>query len=265
MGRAKPKTAPAPLAVLPPPPNPRVPGRQRRAAIDWPAIEADYRRGMTRAQLEAKYDVAGSQISRRKAEDQEKDPTRWQRDNLQQEIAQATAALDVRHRIGQPVVVDGKTASIVLAAAELNRQVIESHRADLRRAKGLAAKLLAELEAAMLTPEQRDALAVLLAGEDADPLMKASARSAVEKLLGLGARVQQLQRLTEALQRLHAGEREAYGIREVVPENPAKELTDVERSARLLAVLERAKAARAAATLTAPDGTTIQVGVDNRG
>ncbi|WP_290646746.1 hypothetical protein, partial [Aquabacterium sp.] len=55
-------------------------------------------------------------------------------------------------------------------------------------------------------------LAEVLAGESATPADLAQARQAVQRALGVGARVSSVKALADAITKLHAGERVAFAL-----------------------------------------------------
>jgi hypothetical protein len=105
----------------------------KRTRIDWEAIERDYRTGkFTLKELEAKHSAGYADISRRAKKDG------WTKD-LQRIVRQATSAALIADTAKAIANTQQTTTNVVLALAELNKQVILGHRT---RASVLAEDLL---------------------------------------------------------------------------------------------------------------------------
>lgn len=132
-------------------------GKTPRRRIDWEAIERDYRTGkFSLRELEAKHGSNYADISRRAKKEG------WSKD-LREAVKRATEAAlieEVQQHVQQAV--QHTTTGVVLAAAEVNKQVILGHRKraaelseDVSTAKGklmaLADKVADIKEAATLT------------------------------------------------------------------------------------------------------------------
>lgn len=72
--------------------------------------------------------------------------------------------------------------------------------------------LLGELRASALLADEAELLTEIMAGEGAKPADVAQARAAVTKVLAVSSRVGSVKALSEALTKLHSGERVAFGI-----------------------------------------------------
>jgi hypothetical protein len=205
----------------------------RKRALDWEAVERDYRTGsLTLRELAGKHGCGHSAIANRAKRHG------WSRD-LTAAVRAATSAALVNEAV-TTAVNNGVTEAVqtvtntVLVAAEVNKQVILGHRSDLQTARAVANSLLAELRGAALLAEDEEMLAFILAGEGAKPEDLNRARVAVQKAIGLGSRVSSIKALAEALTKLHAGERQAFGIDDgpAKPEDPiAALLSGMRRSA----------------------------------
>jgi hypothetical protein len=186
--------------------KPTAPAKKRRDT-DWDAVERDYRTGkFTLRELSEKYgpshQAIGNQSKKRG----------WTQD-LGVAIKQATNAKLVAELVDKEIANGGqKVANTVLAAAELNKQVILQHRGDIKSAREVAADLLQELKDARLLSEHKELLAKILAGPDADAKSQNEARKAVARALDLGSRVFSLKALTEAFTKLQTAERQAFGL-----------------------------------------------------
>jgi hypothetical protein len=118
------------------PPKKVEPAPKKRQRADWQAVERDYRTGlMTLRELAEKHGCSHQAISKRAGKHE------WAQD-LSPAIRAATAAKLVQHEVAKEVakevaseVAKGgqEVINAVLVAAELNKQVILSHRSRLRQ------------------------------------------------------------------------------------------------------------------------------------
>jgi hypothetical protein len=174
---------------------------------DWQAVERDYRTGkFTLRELEAKHGANNATILRRAKREG------WTAD-LSKAVRQATNAALVQQVISEKCsAAQQDTAETVLAAAELNKQVILGHRKDLSKTQELAQAMLAELADGALLLQHRELLGQILAGDGADPVDVAQAQAAISKALGIGNRVQALKALAETFTKIQTAERVAFGL-----------------------------------------------------
>lgn len=183
--------------------------------LDWEAIERDFATGKyTDGELAAKHKTSRETIARRRAKDQKADARRWQKD-LREQVRQATQALLVHAEVTRKVtdtITAGHTATAIVTAAEMSKDVILAHRSELREARTLAMALLQEVKDAALLAEQKELIAEVLAGEGSTPAQEAKARQAVRQALDTGSRVASVKQLAETLTKLHAGERVAFAL-----------------------------------------------------
>lgn len=182
-------------------------GKRRR--LDWEAIERDYRTGkFTLRELESKHGAGYAKISARAKKDG------WTKD-LADVVRQATkAALIAEVATARATEGQSEATNVVLAAAELNKQVILQHRAELREARQIAMDLLAEVKSQRLLAGDKELLAQVLAGEAEDIRQIADAQRVVHKVLATGSRVSSIKALAETLTKLHLGERTAFSLDE---------------------------------------------------
>ena len=187
---------------------------QPRQKPDWEAIERDYRTGkFTLRELEAKHGVNNAQIARKKKD------LGWTQD-LSTAIRQATSAKLIEEYVSKEVSSNQQAVSnTVLAAAEVNKQVILNHRTDLRGARDVAVSLMQELADAALLAQNKDLLAEILAGEGATPVDVNQARQVVNKALSVNTRISSIKALAEAFTKLQTAERMAFGIDQESPDN----------------------------------------------
>jgi hypothetical protein len=102
--------------------------------IDWPAVQRDYRPGnLTQQELAAKHKLNEATLCRKIKADRAKDPSAWPQD-LTELVKQATDARLMAELV-KGVAKDGQeqAKTTVLAAAELNAQVILRHRGRLEK------------------------------------------------------------------------------------------------------------------------------------
>jgi hypothetical protein len=179
----------------------------RRPPTDWEAVERDYRTGLfTLRELGDKHGAAFATIGQRAKREG------WLKD-LREAVRQATNARLITQAVAHTAATaTHDVAQTVRAAAEVNLQVIMRHRAELDRARVVAMALLDELASDLLTRADRDQLARLLAQGATTEAQAADAQRVVARALALSTRVGSVKSLAEAITRLHAGERMAFGM-----------------------------------------------------
>ena len=185
----------------------------RKRRTDWDAVERDYRTGrFTLRELETKYEVNNSTISRRA------DKHGWTQD-LSTAIKQATNAKLIQSIVAAECsTAQQNAADTVLAAAEVNKQVILGHRTGLLELTSVKRTLLGQIQqAAALLPDLAEVIEMVRNPDDNgidranDALRKAMSRSAL---------VDDLKKLADVDEKVRKGEREAFGLDDVgQPEN----------------------------------------------
>ena len=185
----------------------------RKRRTDWDAVERDYRTGrFTLRELETKYEVNNSTISRRA------DKHGWTQD-LSTAIKQATNAKLIQSIVAAECsTAQQNAADTVLAAAEVNKQVILGHRTGLLELTSVKRTLLGQIQqAAALLPDLAEVIEMVRNPADNgidranDALRKAMSRSAL---------VDDLKKLADVDEKVRKGEREAFGLDDVgQPEN----------------------------------------------
>lgn len=203
-------------AAAKPASSPRTEAPKRRR-LDWEAIERDYRTGkFTLRELESKHGAGYAKISSRAKREG------WTKD-LADVVRQATtAALIAEVATARATEGQNETANVVLAAAELNKQVILRHRTELQAARSLAMELLAEVQSQRLLAADKELLAQVLAGNAEDIKQVNDAQRVVHKALATGSRVQSIKALAETLTKLHSGERVAFALNDDQPPEDAR-------------------------------------------
>lgn len=217
------------------------PAKKKRRRADWQAVERDYRTGkFTLRELEAQHGVSAGQISRKAKE------KGWTQD-LRAVIKQATnnaLLLQNATRTQQEAAEHNNPSVIatVLAAAEMNKQVILRHREDIEVLRGTTMK------------------AVVLVGQQVEAMLRqadAAAGKPDARLPDPAGVLLAAQRASQSLARLQAMERKAFGLDE--DEDPASKnqgaqntLTDAARAARIAKLFQMAGSAPAGSNDGAP-------------
>jgi protein tyrosine/serine phosphatase len=208
-----------------------------RKKVDWDAVERDYRTGkFTLRELEAKHGVDNAQIARRKKKDG------WTQD-LSSAVRQATNAMLMTEIVSKEVSDAQQSISkTVIAAAEVNKQVVLGHRTNLKRITAVAGALMAQIEqAALQMPDLAEAIEIV---RNPDENGMDRANDALRKAMARPALVDDLKKLAEINERVIKGERQAFGLDEGQGDQddqaaPSKSLTDAERAVRLFGLLTK--------------------------
>lgn len=187
-----------------------LPGKPARRRLDWERIERDHATGRyTDAELAAKYETHRQTISERRTRDRAANPSAWSVDRSDA-VKRATAALLIQAQTNS-VIAAGDGATAVMAAATNARDVILTHRTEIREGRRIAGDLLAELAA---TTTRRDALVRMLdsAAATMDEAEAAALAAQARELVKLHNRVGSMQKLADTMTRLQTLERKAFGI-----------------------------------------------------
>lgn len=220
-----------------------------KPTADWERIELDYRAGvLTLREIAAKHGITHGAVNKRAKRDG------WSRDLSAAIKAKADALVSKQ-------VVSAEVSKQRLVSEretiESNAQAIAAvkmrHREDANTATRLALDMLHELSLVTHSPEDLQALLRMASqGLDADDL--AAVQQSFKDLLRLHNRVASVQKLADTLTKLQGLERRAWGLDddEAGGERAGRVLTDVERAARVAAVIDKARAAKAAAEGAAP-------------
>lgn len=214
--------------------------------IDWARVQRDYATAkFTDRELAAKHNTAREVISRRRRADRLRNPASWPLD-LRADVQRATAALLMQQQVTRTVA-QGSEAESVLAAAQIARDVILRHRTTAGRAREITSALLAEL--ADVTKHRHD-LGKLIerAAATLDEAEAAALTAQVRQLVTLHNRVGSVQKLADAMAKLHTLERKAFGISDDdTGSNPLDTMTTGELEAEVARLSqELGKAASAA-------------------
>jgi flagellar hook-basal body complex protein FliE len=218
--------------------------KQKRASLDWEAIERDWRTGeFTLRELADKHNTDAATISRRQKRDRSTDASRWQKD-LTGIVRQATSAQLINALVNEKIKEGQQQVNdVVLAAAQANSAVILRHRTDIAQLRGIAVGMAGELS---VIAEAREEIArlndILLSG--ASPAEIEGAKRALDDLLKLHNRIGSVQKLADTHTKLQALERKAFGLDDEGSKDDAankKTLTDLEMAARLAGIFDRAR------------------------
>lgn len=227
-------------------------GKGRRT-VDWQRIRADHNTGRyTDQELGELHGVARNSISRRRLKDNQADPSLWAVDKSA-EVKRYTAALLVQQDVAQKVAAGG-AASAVVEAALAARDVILRHRGDLTKARDTAIAMLEELAATTTKASDIEAFSALLSA-DLDDQAKAAWREQFKGFMRLHARSSSMHKLADSLIKLQNGERKAFGLDgDTKGQDQGKTLSDVDRAARLTAILDKARQAKQSQQVPAAPG-----------
>lgn len=192
------------------------PQPKRRA--DWEAIERDYSTGQfTDQELADKH----KNVVTRQAITKRAKVKGWKKD-LSDAVRRATNAKLIAELAEKKVAeqVAGKVAEscnlatdTVMAAAEVNKQVILKHRGDIEQTNTLAMAMLAELKLATHKPEEIQELFEKVTGDLAGPAL-AAAQAQFKDFMRVHSRVGSVHKLADTLAKLQTLERKAFGIGE---------------------------------------------------
>lgn len=236
-------TTPAPKKAPPTASNPATPKKgagvaasgKRRA--DWEAVERDYRTGrFTLRELETQHGVSYAQISRKAKE------LGWSKD-LREVIKQATDAAVLRETVTQA---QKDTTDTVLVAAEVNKQVILSHRTGLQALTDVKRTLLLQIsQAAQNLPDLQEVVEMV---RKPDENGVDRANDALRKAMSRSALVDDLKKLADVDEKVRKGEREAFGLDaaadgDATGQAATKDMTDAERAVRLSRAINDSPAA----------------------
>lgn len=198
---------------------------------------------MTLRELGEKYGCDHAAIARKAKRDG------WERD-LTDAVKKATNAKLIQAAVNSQVnkaITKGQheVTKTVLAAAEVNTQVILGHRNGLKRITSVRDALLDQVEQAAMNLPDLEAVIEMVRSPDDNGVDRAN--DLLRKALSRSSLIDDLKRLAEVDEKVRKGEREAFGI-DADLKNPEKGsspsssgLTDAERAVRLAALLEQTR------------------------
>lgn len=207
--------------------------------IDWERIELDFRAGIkSLREIAAGSGTSHVNIAKRaKAQG-------WVRD-LTEKIKAKADELVNKASVNTPVNKASPAAekTTVEAVASTQATIRLAHRADIERTRRLCMSQMQELEQQSTAPELLAEVAEILTGtppEEMTKAQRAKLADAAAKAGSLQSRSGTLRALSESLKVLIALERQAFGIREEMPEPPPKGM-EVVTTAELLAMRDAIK------------------------
>jgi hypothetical protein len=178
----------------------------KKQATDWIAVEREYRAGIKSSRtLAAEFGISEGAIRKRAKKDD------WQRDlapkikaKAESMVRTATVRSVVRTEsdISERVLVD--------VNAQVQTNIILSHRTDIQRARRITMSLLGELEHQTDNVELYEQLAEFMASPDEKGVDKRA--DLFNKVIGLAGRSTTMKTLADSLKSLVALEREAFGV-----------------------------------------------------
>jgi len=183
---------------------------EKKARLDWQAVERDYRTGkFTSRELAEKHGCTHTAINKKAREHG------WSQD-LSKAIRQATDAKVIEAEVSKKVssaVSKGfqKTVDSVLVAAEIGKDVILRHRSDIRSTRDLALKMLGELTAVTENQEAVETIFEAMALE-MTPQQLVHAKRAYSNLVELPSRIGAVNKLADTLNKLQPLERKAFKL-----------------------------------------------------
>lgn len=216
-----------------------------RKRVDYERIEAGWRAGLlSPRQLAAAYiEETGEKVSHAAIIKYftERDIPR----DLSAKIHAKADALVTAAMVTGKVTSDKKVPEkrIVEEGAATVTQVRLTQREDIERCRRICMGLMAELEQQSTSPDTLAEAAAILRSAPAEELTKeqrAKLSEAASKASSLGTRSSTMRSLSESLRVLIGLERQAYGIRDEMPEPPAKGMEQVS-TAELLAMRDALK------------------------
>lgn len=173
---------------------------------DWFRIEADYRAGVLSLRaIAGEHGISEGAIRKRAKKDG------WQRDLGAKIRAKAEALVReeaVREEVRAAHCVPER--EIIEANAELQANLIRTHRKDITRYRELCLRLLAELEAQTAEPELFRQIGELLACPDEKGQDRLN--EAYHKAISLPQRIKGAKDLADTLKTLVGLERQAFGV-----------------------------------------------------
>lgn len=209
--------------------------------VDWERIELDYRAAVkTLRQIADEHGISHGAINKRAKRDG------WER-NLTEKIQAKADALVSKAAVSKEVSKEGRIAenAVIEANALTQAGVRLAHRADIERTRRLCMGMLTELEQQSADPALMAEAADILRSTPPEEMTKekrAKLAEAAAKAGSLQARSGVMRSLAESLKSLIALERQAFGIREEMPEPPPPGIEAVSTK-ELLAVVHALKGA----------------------
>lgn len=183
--------------------------RSNANAIDWDAIEKQYRLGQkSNRQLASEFGVSISQIGRRA------EKFGWVVDKAEEVNAVANALL-IQSSAGNANPNATPSALEIKAAGQAVADVVLGHRKGLARLRSLRDKLLGEIEAVTDNVELFQRLGEMLdesGQDDSGREVRDRLNETYRKVISLSGRIDDAKKIVEIDEKIRKGEREAFGV-----------------------------------------------------
>lgn len=183
--------------------------RGKDNAIDWDAIERQYRLGTkSNSQLAQEFGVEVSSIGRRAKK------YGWVA-SKKEEVEATRESLLIQAALGNANPNATPTPLEIKAAAVQGADVVMKHRSGLARLGALRDKLMGEIEAITDNVELFESLGEMMdqSGEDANGRFKQDKQNEIyRKVISMSGRIDDVKKLAEIDEKVRKGEREAFGI-----------------------------------------------------
>lgn len=223
-----------------------------KAEVDWAAIEIDWRAGvMSKGAMSDKYSISPAAMNKRF------NKLGVPRDLSHKIQEKASAMVSVAMVSGMVSTETNPTDAVIIEVnAQLQANVLLSHRKDINRYRNLTSRLLEEIEIETCNSESFAELSELIiwkAGDDEDgAAVQTSAeynrmammQKLFDKVMSNPGRVDSMKKLADTLKTLIGLERQALGLKDDNPVEPPPIDTGINlTAARVVAakVLERLK------------------------
>ena len=212
--------------------------KMSRPAVDWEAVEKDYRAGVkTLRQIAEEHGITHGAVNKRAKKES------WPRD-LAAKIQARADALVSKAEVSNEVSKEAKISErqIVEANAQAVVNVRLAHRSDIAKARNTVTALLTEMEAQCGT---ENAALLEQLGEmlrSPDEFGNDKLNDLYVKIISLPGRAKTMKDLAESLSKLIDKERQAFGLdKDTKEEDKAISLTDVQRVSRLATLFDKAR------------------------
>lgn len=210
-------------------------GGINRSRAEWEKIEAAYCSGkFSRVQICQAFALQRSTLDNRIARDRRRDPLRWAKGSLRDEVNRQAEALLIQHQAAQVKDSHGAADSILIAA-QAQQTVLLGHRDEVGKARRVLDTLLMELHATSISQEElRSMIEGAARVDELGPLERAQLLARIKDLFSLGSRTSSMQRLADAMIKLQTAERRAFQIPDdAPPHTPDETLSDAELEAEI--------------------------------
>jgi len=195
-----------------------------KKAIDWEAIEKDWRAGIKSVlQMAGEHDISHTAINKRF---KKLGIPRDLKAKIKAKADSLVSAAAVSAQVSTETT--PKDSEIIEANAQLQANALLDHRKDIKRGRTLAMKLLAEVEAQTDNPELFAQLGEILASADEKGTDRLS--DIYRRVISTPGRIDGLKKLSDTLKNLITLERQALGLAaDYLPSSEDDTITVIER------------------------------------